>query len=176
MHPKLALSVTCLLAIAGISGAAEPARHSYECDTPAGHFSSWSRTVSGRSIDVAGRLAVNELRNDSKWTPTVFVILQGGTDDKSRFGIRLYTVPKSPDTFFLELVKPSGTEKLGLGQMPGTQEPLPFELHLDGNRLRVSFAGLEASSAVGEFKPASVKFSCSTGDFEFRDFTVEERD
>ncbi len=175
MNRKMVLSAAWLLAFAASAGAAEPGRHSYECDTPAGHFSYWSRTLSGTAIDVAGKLSVHELRKDDKWSPTVFVVLQGGTDEKSRFGIRLYTVPKTPDAFFLELVKPGGTEKLGLGLMPSTQEPIPFELHLDASQLRVTFAGLDATSPVGSFKATSIKFSCSTGDFEFKDFTVEER-
>ena len=174
-HKSLALSAACLLTIT--AAAAEPVRHSYECDTPAGHFSYWRRTLTGKSIDVEGKLTVNELRKDAKWTPTTFVVLQGGPDDKTRFGIRLYTVPKAADLFFLEIVTPGGNEKLGLGMIPSTQEPISFELHLDDSgQFRVVFAGLESSARSGDFRPASIQFSCSTGDFEFKDFAIEERE
>jgi len=174
-HKTLALSAACLASLSGAALASEPARHSYECDTPAGHFSYWRRTLAGKSIDVEGKLTVNELRKDGKWSPTAFVVLQGGSDDKTRFGIRLYTVPKAPDSFFLEIVKPGGNEKLGLGLVPSTQEPISFELHLDdAGQFRVVFAGFQSSAAVGDFRPTSIQFSCSTGDFEFKDFAISE--
>jgi hypothetical protein len=174
-HRTLVLSAACLFSLAGMAMASEPARHSYECDTPAGHFSYWRRTIAGKTIDVEGKLTVNELRKDAKWTPTAFVVLQGGADEKTRFGIRLYTIPKAADTFFLEIVTPGGNEKLGLGLIPSTQEPIPFELHLDEKgQFRVDFAGLTSSASAGDFKPASIEFSCSTGDFEFRDFVIRE--
>ena len=81
------------------------------------------------------------------------------------------TVPKVPDTYFLELVKPGGNEKLGLGFVPSSKEPMPFSLHLDGSgQLHIGLAGLEASTSVGNFKPWRAEFSCSTGDLEFNEF------
>ena len=168
---SLAMAAACLLALNGTSRAADPPRQSFECDTPPGHFSYWNRTVTGAPIDLSSMLTVNELRKDSKWIPTVLVVLQGGADGSTRFGVHLYTVPKVSDTYFLELVKPGGNEKLGLGFVPSSKEPMPFFIHLDGSgQLHVGLAGLEASTSVGDFKPSSVEFSCSTGDFEFKDF------
>jgi hypothetical protein len=64
---------------------------------------------------------------------------------------------------------------LGLGVVPATKDPTPFGIHLDGaGQVTVSFGGLEASVPSGDFKPASVQFSCSTGDFEFKDFVIQE--
>ena len=173
MNPRILLA-TCLLAIAGTSGATDAPRQNFECDTLAGHFSYWNRTVSAATIDVAGTLTVNELRKDKKWTPTALVVLEGA-DGKARFGIHLYTIPKITDMYFIEIVKTDGNEKLGLGLVPSTKDPLPFALHLDGNgQLRVSLAGFDATTPVGNFKPSSVQFSCSTGDFEFKDFVIQE--
>lgn len=173
MNQKILLAA-CLLAMAGTSGASDAPRQNFECDTPAGHFSYWNRTLSDATIDVAGELAVNELRKDGKWSPTALVILQG-PEGKVRFGIRLYNVAKVSEMYFIEFVKPSGNEKLGLGMVPGTKDPIPFALHLDSaGQLRVSLAGFDASTSVGDFRPSSIEFSCSTGDFEFRNFTIQE--
>ena len=176
MNQKLpALSAACLLALAGTGSASEPPRHDFECDTPAGHFSYWNRTVSGPGIDVTGAVTVNELRTDKKWIPVALVSLRGGADERENFGLRLYTLPKVPDNYFLEIVKPSGNEKLGLGLVPSTKDAIPFELHLDGSgQIRVSLAGLEATTPVGDFKASSLQMSCSTGDFEFKDVVVKD--
>lgn len=161
-------------AFAMVGSAAEPPRQNFECDTPGGHFSYWNRTVTAAKIDVTGTLTVNELRKDGKWIPTALLALQSA-DEKSRFGIHLFTVPKAKELYFIEIVKPDGNEKLGLGVIPTTKEPMAFAIHLDGNgHVQVSFAGLEASVSTGDFKPASLQFSCSTGDFEFKDFVVVE--
>jgi hypothetical protein len=166
--------VAGLLALAGASLAAEPSRHNYECDTPAGHFGYWNRTVPASTLDITGSLTVNEVRKDGKWIPTSLVVLQSA-DKKTSFGVRLFALPKIKDMYFLEIVKPGGNEKLGLGLVPATHDPLPFAIHFDGSgQLRVSLAGFDASTPVGDFKPASVELSCSTGDFEFKDFVIEE--
>lgn len=175
MKPNfLTLAAACALAAAATSRAAEPVLQNYECDTPAGHFGYWNRTVTSAPISISGKLTVNEVRKDAKWTPMVLVALQGGADGKARFGIDLFTVPKVPDMYFLEIVKPDGKEKLGLGFIPSTKDPIPFSIKLDASgQLHVGMAGLEASTSVGDFKPSSIEFSCSTGDFEFKGFVID---
>ena len=42
MNQKILMSA-CLLAIAATSGATEPPKQNFECDTLAGHFSYWNR-------------------------------------------------------------------------------------------------------------------------------------
>jgi len=173
MKQKIPL-IACLLAFTGVSAATEPPRQNYECDTPAGHFGYWNRTLSASKIDVTGTLTVNELRKDGKWIPTALVVVQGA-DEKARFGVHLYTLPKVKGMYFVEIVKPGGNEKLGLGVMPATRDPLPFAIHLDGaGQVTVSLGGFDASAPAGDFKPASIEFSCSTGDFEFKDFAIKE--
>jgi len=172
---SLALSAAGLIALATTSGASEPAQQNFECDTPAGHFSYWNRTLSGGPIDITGTLTVNDLGKDKKWVPVAFVALRGGPEEKTHFGIRLSTLAKVPDTYFLRMVKPGGEEALGLGFVPSTKDAIPFAIHLDGaGQLRVSLAGFDASTPVGDFKPTRLEFSCSTGDFEFKNFVVTE--
>lgn len=165
-------SMACLLVLAATSAAAEPPRQNFECDTLGGHFSYWSRTVSASTIDIAGTLTVNELRKDGKWIPTAMAAVQSA--EKASVGVRLYTLPKVKDLYFLEIMKPGGNEKLGLGFIPATKDPLPFAIHFDAGQLKVSLAGLDASAAVGDFKPAGIQLSCSTGDFEFKDVVIQE--
>jgi hypothetical protein len=163
--------IACLLVLT-TSGAAEPPRQNFECDTPGGHFSYWNRTISASKIDITGSLTVNEVRKDGKWTPTALAAVQSA--DKANFGVRLYVLPKVKDMYFLEIMTPSGNEKLGLGFIPATKDPLPFAVHLDAGEVKVSVAGLEATSPLGDFKPAGIQLSCSTGDFEFKDVVIQE--
>ena len=172
MNEKMS-PIACLLAIAATSGAAEPPRQTFECDTPAGHFSYWTRSVSASKIDITGKVTVNELRKDGKWIPTTLMTVQSA--DKANFGVRLSMLPKVKDMYFVEIVKPGGNEKLGLGFIPASSDPIPFAVHIDGSgQLKVSLAGLDGSASTGDFKPANVQLSCSTGDFEFKDVIIED--
>jgi hypothetical protein len=119
-------------------------------------------------------LTVNELRKDGKWIPTALVVLQGG-DETARFGVKLFALPKVKDVYFVEIVKSTGNEKLGLGVIPATKDPLPFAIHLDAaGQIKVSIGGLDASTSAPAFQPLTIQFSCSTGDFEFKDFVIQE--
>ena len=157
-----------------ISAAAETPTHAFECDTPAGHFSYWHRSVTAPAIEIAGRITVNDMLKDKKWSPLASVVLRSG---QNRFGIRFYGVMKTPDMVFLELLKVGGRDRIGLlGFIPRTQEPVPFTLRLEASGLlKVTVADSEASTQLGEFKPESLELSCSTGDFEFTGVTVEEK-
>jgi hypothetical protein len=157
--------------------AADESRHAFECDTPAGHFSYWKRSVSSAVLEVSGKVRVNGLLKDKKWSPgaNVFVV-QRGKDTTAQFGLRLYVVMKTPDMLFLELLKIGGREAIGLGLVPRTSDPVPFTLLLDATGLlKVSLAGMEGSTNLGAFKPDSIELSCSTGDFEFTDVVVTEK-
>jgi hypothetical protein len=69
-----------------------------------------------------------------------------------------------------------GSEKIGLGIIPRTKDPIPFTLRIDSTGLlKATVAGNEASTNLGDFKPDSMQLSCSTGDFEFTDVTVNEK-
>jgi hypothetical protein len=166
-----------LLGAALASGAAadEPC-HAFECDTPAGHFSYWKRSVSAAAIEIAGNVTANELLKDKKWGPGALVSLKSGKPTKATYGLRVYGVTKTPEFLFLELVKPDGRDQIGLGLIPATKDPIPFTLSLDASgHLKVTVAGMDSSAQVGDFKPDTVELSCSTGDFEFTDVTVKEK-
>jgi hypothetical protein len=76
---------------------------------------------------------------------------------------------------FPELLKIGGHEAMGPGSC-SHQRPMPFTLLLDATGLlKVSLAGVEATTNLGTFKPDSIELSCSTGDFEFTDVVVTEK-
>lgn len=156
--------------------AEEPRAFNYECDTPAGHFSYWNGTVSGGEIEISGKVTVNDLLKDKKWSPGASITLRDKKERPSRFGIRVYAVMKTPDLVFLELLKVGGHEAIGLGLIPRTKKPIPFTLRLDATGLlKATIAGADASTNLGDFKAASFELGCSTGDFEFTDVTVTEK-
>ena len=153
---------------------ADVPRHAFECDTPAGHFAYWKRSLSATDIEVAGKVTVNELLKDKKWSPVTNIVMVAGN---VRYGLHLYGVMKTPDLLFAEMLKVGGHDSLGLdGVIPRTKDAIPFALRLspDGT-LKVTLAGSEAKTSLGSFKPDLLEISCSTGDFEFTDVTVTEK-
>jgi len=180
MKRAIALPLAMFISATGLSAvsarAADEPRHTFECDTPAGHFAYWERTVSGAEIEVSGKVTVNDLLTDKKWSPTIFVSLKAGSTKKGPFGLRVFAVMKTPEYLFLELLKVGGRDPIGLGMIPRTKEPVPFALRLDASGLlTVTVAGVDASTPLGDFKPEMLQLSCSTGDFEFTDVTVKEK-
>jgi len=164
-----------LLGLALNTAAADEPRHAFECDTPAGHFSYWKRTVSAGAIDVSGKIRVNEMLKDKKWSSTAYVSLESEKSVKGRFGFRIFGIAKTPEFFFLELQKVGGREAIGIGRIAATKEPIPFTMSLDAaGFLKVTVAGADASAQLGAFKPETFELSCSTGDYEFTDVIITE--
>jgi len=162
------------LAASGACLADEPV-HSFECDTPPGHYSYWTQSLSPGPIEITGTVTVNELRADKKWSPLASVMLDGGADRKTSIGVRLSAILKVTDMYFIEMRKPDGREPLGLGGMiPRTQDPIPFSVALDAGKLVVKIAGSEASADVGDFTPQTLRLNCSTGDFEFKNVVIRK--
>lgn len=171
-------ALACLItALPLMCAAGEEVRHAFECDTPAGHFSYWKRSVSSSEIEISGKVTVNDILKDKKWSPAANVLVTRRVNDRTeQFGMRLYAIVKTPDLLFLELLKVGGHEAIGLGMIPRTKDPVPFTLRLDATGLmKISLAGAETSTNLGAFKPDFVDLSCSTGDFEFTDVVVTEK-
>ena len=169
---KAGVTLFGLLSLSAGAFADEP-RHAFECDTPAGHFSYWKRSLSSSTIEVTGKVTVNELLKDKKWSPAMNIVLFEG---KARYGIHIYGVMKTPDLLFAQMLKVGGHDDLGLGGIiPRTKDAIPFTLSLGSDGiLKATLAGTEATTSLGSFKPDSFEISCSTGDFEFTDVVVKE--
>ncbi len=56
--------------------------YDFECDVPPGHFSYWSRSVSGESFVISGTLQMKELRSDQRSTAAarIAAVLGGNKD------------------------------------------------------------------------------------------------
>ncbi|HEV7606613.1 MAG TPA: hypothetical protein VGO61_04715 [Steroidobacteraceae bacterium] len=156
--------------------AAEGARNDFECDTPAGHFSSWNRTVSSGAIEISGKVVLNEVREDKKWTTVANVLLRHGKDRAGRFGIRFYTDKETSNLLYIELLKVGGRAPIGTGSTRHSKKPIAFSLRLNASGLlTAAVAGSEATTQLVDFKPDSFEINCSTGDFDFTDVTVSEK-
>jgi|SRR5580692_2531265 hypothetical protein len=42
----------------------------FDCDTPAGDFSEWNRTIAGTSFRITGSIELRSPRDDTRWQPT----------------------------------------------------------------------------------------------------------
>jgi hypothetical protein len=165
-----------LLLLSGTAFAADAPRYAFECDTPGGHFSYWKRTVSSGEVEISGKVTVNDLIEDKKWSPGAHVFLRAGKEKPVTYGLRVYALLKMPDILFLEILKVGGREKIGLGLIPRTKDPIPFSLSIDSaGMMKATVAGAEASADLGNFRPEWMELSCSTGDFEFTDVSVNEK-
>ena len=159
-----------------ICAATDNPRHTFECDTPAGHFSQWTRSVSNGAIEISGKVVLNEVREDKKWTTVANVLLRHGKDRAGRFGIRFYTDKETSNLLYIELLKIGGRAPIGTGSTRHSKKPISFTLRLDTTGLlTAAVAGSEASTQLADFKPDSFEINCSTGDFEFTDVTVSEK-
>jgi hypothetical protein len=147
----------------------------YECDTGAGHYSSWSMTTQAPALVVTGTLRVNEMLADKKWTTVANVFIRGGADGKTTYGFHAYDVDREQKTLHLELLKPGGHEDFGNDSMKRGQKPVKFRLELTATgTLRANVGGAEKSTELGSFVPKKIELGCSTGDFSFTDIRVEE--
>jgi hypothetical protein len=145
MKARAGLLGLLLMSSGAIAG--DGVRHAFECDTPAGHFSYWKRSVSGGEIEITGKVTVNTLLKDKKWSPLASVVFLGGTERRVQFGLRLYSTAKTPDALFPELLKVGGRDAIGVGSIPRTRKPVPFALRLDTTGLlKVTVSDSEAST------------------------------
>jgi hypothetical protein len=155
-----------------LARAAEPV-HEFECDTPAGHFSYWSQTLKPGKVEVAGSLEISEKREHERWNPTVAALLVA--DPKGSFGLQVYSLKSQKDVWFLRITKPASQDEEPFARSPGdaTSSPISLDVAKDGT-LAVTAAGKTARTTVKGFTPSKIRFSCSTGDFLFKDVTIRK--
>lgn len=172
MNLKLTLASGCLaLSLASIAAAENPTMQ-FACDTPAGHYSSWSQSISAHGLEIEGKLKVNELRKDKKWIPAAHIIVRAGQEDKSAYGISIFALAKQPDVLFTQIVGDGDPEPIGPlgGMLPRTSEPIAFKLKLDATgALTVNVGGGESTARIGAIKASTLELNCSTVDIEFID-------
>jgi len=156
--------------------ARDPVKHEFECDTPAGHRSYWSRSVNSKEIEISGKVALAEERDHERWLPVAFIVLRDDDDRDKGYGIRLYVSRKTPNAINMDLRKLGGHIDIGTGSISNSSRPIPFSLKLDASGLlQAKVAGKEASTMLGAFVPKAVELSCSTAEFHFTDIKVTEK-
>ncbi len=169
MKLNLSMASTCL-ALLSSAALADNQSMVFACDTPPGHFSSWSQTLSTRGIEVEGKLKINELRKDKQWAPVVNVYVEA--EGKASYGFHVTGFPKQPDTLFTEMIKAGEKAPIGplAGMVPNGKDPIPFKFKLDATgAFTVNVGGAESTAQVGTVKISGFTLSCSTVDVEFSD-------
>jgi hypothetical protein len=149
--------------------------YDFECDTLAGHFSNWTRSVATKGITVKGSIAINEIRPDKKWTAAASILLRGDAKHREAYGIRLYVSSKEPDIVVVELLKIGGNSPIGAASIPRTKKAQPFTLTLTPTgTLKATVGDGTAAVELGAFTPGRIAFGCSSGDFSFADISIAE--
>ena len=148
----------------------------FDCDAPEGHFTSWSASTTAAALTITGDLRIHELRLDKKWYALFSVMIYGGADGKTKFGFRAYDIDQTQKKLHLDLLKPGGHIDFGNDALKPGKKSVPFKLELSATgTLSVDVGGAQQSAELGVFKPRSVDFGCSTGDFSFDDIRITER-
>jgi hypothetical protein len=174
MNATLVFAIgACLLP--GLASAEEPT-YGFECDTPPGHYSYWTHSISSSHMTVAGTVTVNEKREDPKWNPTIGVLLYPLNEPGRPFGLQIFELNAQKDVLFLRLTVPGSDDEAPFAMIPSDTKSIPFRLSIaaDGT-LEVTAAGKSTSRKLEGFRPKRLQLSCSTGDFEFLDIKVSER-
>ena len=169
MHRAIAVIQACLLLSLGCAHAAEPV-HEFECDTPAGHFSYWSRTLQPGKVTLSGTLDIQEKREHERWNPAMSALLVG---KQGSLGLQVYALHSRKGILFLRITEPGTKDEEPFAMIPGDTTSIPFSLVFgkDGT-LAVTAAEKAASTTIKGFKPDKLKLSCSTGDFLFKDVRI----
>ena len=176
LHRRFPIRTLLAIGLLAASGAhAEERVYAYECDTGAGHYSSWSFPTQASALVITGTLRLNEMLKDKKWSTVANVLIRGGADGKSTYGFHAYDVDRQQKSLHLELFKLGGHEDFGNDSMKKGQKPVKFRLELTATgTLRANVGGAEMSTELGAFVPKKIELGCSTGDFSFADVRIEE--
>src|SRR4051812_14449347 len=175
MSARPVLLIVALGAVSMIARA-DDRTYNFDCDAPAGHYSSFSASTKAAALTITGSLRIHELHPDKKWDAVVNVMIYGGTEGKIRFGFRAYDVDQTRKTLHLVLLKPGGHIDVGKDSLKPGKQSVPFRLELTATgTLSVDVGGARQSTEIGAFKPTTVDLGCSTGDFSFDDVRIEEK-
>jgi len=159
-------SCAALLCATGVARATESA-HEFECDTPAGHSSYWSTTISSKKVTITGTVTIKEKREHEQWNPVANVFLVSG-DSGGALGLQIYTMKSQGDHLLLGIAKPHADLEPPFAMLPGDTTTIPFSITLAGDgKLTVTAADKSASTSIKDFAAEKVMLSCSTGDFHF---------
>lgn len=173
------LRLTALLAALPLAACVtQPSRqtetYEFDCDVPEGRFAEWNRTVKGSEVHVSGTIELIEPRRDPTWRPVANVFV-AGEDPSFYAGLRVSVDGDSPDSVHVSLIGSTGAGGSdALISRPWRGERIPFSLVLTRSGELTVRAGEGARAAhVSPFAPHNVRLSCSTGQFKYRDVSVD---
>src|SRR5262245_28946144 len=114
-NTQVSLAMT-VLALSPFARGAEPITYSFECDTPAAHYSNWTRSISETGIRATGHITVNEVRDGGKWMAAAGIMIQGEQEGKDAVaGISLSGSKQTPDKIYISIYSPGEDEPKNLG-------------------------------------------------------------
>lgn len=160
-------------AVASTEVAATIDSYDYECDTPAGHFADWVRTLSASRVVVRGSVLFKEGREHPAARPVANVLLSG-TEVAQTFGLRAQILSASPELLQIDLVGPlPGKGTVPVATVPWKNQPIEFELSLNAaGEAELSAAGHRSALHVGQVALTKLSLGCSTVDAHFAHVTV----
>jgi hypothetical protein len=169
-----ALSAALLLAACMTQPPRQAETYYFDCDVPEGRFAEWNRTVRGSEVHVSGSIELIEPRRDPTWRPVANVFVSG--EDPSFYaGLRLSVDGDSQDSVQVSLIGSTGAAPGdALISRPWRGERIPFSLVLTrSGELTVRAGDGSRAVHVSPFAPQNVRLSCSTGQFKYRDVSVD---
>lgn len=160
--------------------AQEPGSISYDCDTPAGHFSKMRVSQPPTIKRVSGVLQANARYRDATYAPVAQARLV--SDDLMTWvGIKLQAErpeknidnEASPLTLFL--ASRVGTDAViqeNIGSLKVGQ-PMPFSIELSEGKIIFKIGEIVRSMDTNLGIKKAIELTCSSGDFDFHAITVE---
>jgi hypothetical protein len=161
------------LTMVSLARAADPV-HEFECDTPAGHVSHWSQTLQSGKLAVAGTLDIKERREHERWNPVASVMLVA--KPTGSLGLQIYTLKAQKDVLLVRITEPETRQEAPYATIAVETTSIPFSISFakDGT-LNVTAGGKSASTTIKGFRPDRIQLSCSTGNFMFKDVTINQK-
>jgi len=146
----------------------------FECDTPGGHFSYWSRKMQTPTARIEGEIKIKDLRRTEKWLPVANIFLLDASD-KTVAGIGLTQDPQASQHFYIVArIPPNGGKKL-IGGFDVSEASIPLALGYDGSELQIEVGSqswrIDFKSSIAE----KIQLSCSSGDFRFQNMVITEK-
>jgi len=144
----------------------------FDCDTPAGHYSQWKVDRTAQPVRIGGTVRALELRKEDAWVPGAHVYLYGN-DGSIVVGITLSGNDRSTAT--LSAIVRSRKEEpktVTLGSIPWSNS-VTFDLRFDGTRtIAITAGGLAHVLELPDFRPSAVSLRCTSGSFLFEKVSV----
>lgn len=173
-----AAAAAMAIALGGAAVVAPPAYaegFSFDCDTPADHYSRIEQPVKGTRFHFSGTMASDSLRSGD-----FAALVQGevmALDGKSGVRTRLVKSSKEKNTLLMVVftAMDGKINEYTIGKVKAGS-PVGFAFSVaDSGNLAVKFGEFAGELPLKLVDGAKLAVSCSTGDFTFTDVRMEER-